>query len=204
MHQHYSMSSQHDIQLWDRLRKGEKSALQEIYSQEFEYLFNYGRKVFQKTELVEDSIHDLFVELWQRHQSLGQTDSIRKYLATSLRRKIVAQLKKDSKTQATETFDQIPFDVELSIEDIIAAKELSEEQTAKLKAAFDKLTTKQKEILYLRFYQGLDYEQIAEVLDMKYQSLRNAVSRAIKNLRGDMLLILLFLSQDAPTFYECI
>lgn len=196
------MTAQHDIELWNRLREGDKSALQEIYNQEFEYLFNYGRKVFQKIELVEDAIHDLFVELWQRHQSLGPTDSIRKYLATSLRRKVIAQLKKDSKSQATESFDQITFDVELSIEDIIAAKELNEEQSARLKSAFDKLSTKQKEILYLRFYQGMDYEQIAEVLGMKYQSLRNAVSRAIKNLRGDMLLILLFLSRDAQLAYE--
>ena len=115
---------------------------------------------------------------------------------------MIAQLKKDSKSQATESFDQITFDVELSIEDIIAAKELNEEQSARLKSAFDKLSTKQKEILYLRFYQGMDYEQIAEVLGMKYQSLRNAVSRAIKNLRGDMLLILLFLSRDAQLAYE--
>lgn len=185
-----------DIILWDQLREGKKIALQAIYEQEFEYLFNYGRKVFSKTELVEDAIHDLFVELWQRHASLGPNNSIRKYLTVSLRRKIIATLKKESKTESTETFDQIPFDTELSIEEILISKELNEEQALRLKAAFEKLTDKQKEILYLRFYQGLDYEQIAEVLDMKYQSLRNAVSRAIKNLRGDFILVLIALSQQ--------
>jgi len=182
-----------DILLWDQLRAGQKSALQSIYEQEFDYLFNYGRKVFSKTELVEDAIHDLFVELWQRHSNLGPNDSIRKYLTVSLRRKIIATLKKESKTEVTETFDQIPFEAELSIEEILISQELSEEQALRLKAAFEKLTPKQKEILYLRFYQGLDYEQIAEILDMKYQSLRNAVSRAIKNLRGDFILVLIAL-----------
>ena len=182
--------------LWEQLRKGQKSALQAIYEQEFEYLFNYGRKVFAQIELVEDSIHDLFVEIWQRHESLGPTDSIRKYLTASLRRKIIAALKKSKKIENTETFDQITFDVELSIEELMASEEMSKEQSAKLKSAFEKLTTKQKEILYLRFYQGLDYDQIAEILDMKYQSLRNAVSRAIKNLRGEMLLLMLFFSQQ--------
>ena len=74
------------------------------------------------------------------------------------------------------------------------AQEMSEEQSIRLKSAWGKLTDKQKEILYLRFYQGLEYEQIAEVLDIKYQSLRNAVSRAIKSLRGDMLLLIIFMS----------
>lgn len=85
---------------------------------------------------------------------------------------------------------------------MIIAQELNQEQAAQLKRAFDKLTAKQKEILYLRFYQGLDYEQIAEVLDMKYQSLRNAVSRAIKNLRGDMVIILLALSHHAALTHD--
>lgn len=183
-----------DEELWNKLREGQKTALSAIYNQEFQYLFNYGRKIFQRSELVEDCIHDLFVEIWNRHSSLGKTDSIRRYLSTSLRRKIVSVLKKESKSQSTDSFDQIPFDVELAIDEIIVAQEISEEQSLKLKAAFDKLTAKQKEILYLRFYQGLDYEQIAEVLDMQYQSLRNAVSRAIKHLRSDMIIIILALS----------
>ncbi len=196
------MSTNSDIFLWDKLRSGDKNALKVIYDNEFRYLFNYGRKIFQKTELVEDSIHDLFVEIWQKHNSLGPTDSIRRYLSTSLRRKIVSELKKQNKSQSVESFDGIPFDVELAVDEMIIAQELGEEQALKLKNAFEKLTSKQKEILYLRFYQGLDYEQIAEVLDMKYQSLRNAVSRAIKNLRGDMLLIMISLSTQAALQYS--
>ncbi len=188
------MTHNKDAQLWDELRAGKKSALKVIYDQEFQYLYNYGRKIFQRSELVEDCIHDLFVEIWQRHDTLGGTDSIRRYLATSLRRKIITVIKKDSKSQSVDSFDAIPFDVELAIDEVIIAQELSDEQAEQLKRAFEKLTPKQKEILYLKFYQGLDYEQIAEVLSMKYQSLRNAVSRAIKNLRGDMIIVLLALN----------
>lgn len=188
------MSSIQDEELWNALRDGQKTALSDIYNQEFQYLYNYGNKIFRRSDLVEDCIHDLFVELWKRHSSLGPTDSIRRYLATALRRKVVSVLKKESRSQSTDSFDQIPFDVELAIDEIIISQEISEEQSLKLKEAFDKLTAKQKEILYLRFYQGLDYDQIAEVLDMKYQSLRNAVSRAIKNLRGDMVSIIIALA----------
>ncbi len=188
------MSYLDDSRLWDELRGGSKEALRLIYNQEVDYLYNYGRKVFRHTDLVEDSIHDLFVELWQRHKKLGPTDSIRKYLAVSLRRKVVATLKKESKTESIDSFDTIKVDVELAIDEIMIAQEMSEEQSIRLKSAWGKLTDKQKEILYLRFYQGLEYEQIAEVLDIKYQSLRNAVSRAIKSLRGDMLLLIIFMS----------
>ncbi len=196
------MPSLKDEELWDQLRNGMKSALQIIYNQEFEYLYNYGRKIFSRSALVEDCIHDLFVEIWQRHSKLGPTDSIRRYLSAALRRKVVAVLKKESKSQSTDSFDQVPFEVELAIDEILVAQELSDEQSQKLKRAFEKLTSKQKEILYLRFYQGLDYEQIAELLDMKYQSLRNAVSRAIKHLRGDMLIVIIALSQHTMSTYD--
>ncbi len=185
--------SQSSNYLWDQLRQGHKSALKEIYESESGYLFNYGRKIFQDTVIVEDAIQDLFIEIWQKHSSLGPTDSIRRYLAASLRRKIIAKLKKNSKTESVDSFDQLSFNPELAIESMIIAKEMSEEKAAKLKQAFEKLSDRQREILFLKFYQGLDYEQISEVLDIQYQSLRNMVSRGIKKLRAEMLIWILLM-----------
>ena len=185
------MTHTSDAALWDRLRDGDKSALQQIYDREYPYLFNYGKKVFSDEHIVLDCIHDLFVDIWQRRERLGSTDSIRKYLAASLRRNVVHQLKKTQRIKTSEGIDEIHFDLHLAIEEIIIREEMQEERAMKLKASFDQLTPKQKEILYLRFYQGLEYEQIAEVLGLQYQSLRNAVSRAIKSLRSDLVLLIL-------------
>ncbi len=176
-----------DVELWDELREGSRKALRKIYDSHFHYLYNYGRKIFQDTGLVEDSIQDLFVEIWQRHDRLGKTDSIRRYLAASLRRKIVATLKKMQKTQQVEGFEQIGFAAELAIEDILIAREMTEEQALRLKRAFDALSGRQKEVLYLRFYEGLEYEQIAEIVGIRYQSLRNLISGGIKRLRSELM-----------------
>ncbi len=177
-----------DGQLWNALRGGDKAALKQIYDAESIYLYNYGKKIFQDITRVEDAIHDLFVDIWQRHKTLGDTDNIRWYLAASLRRRIVSDLKKTTKTQSVESFEQIQFEPELAIESILINQEISDEKSHKLKKAFATLSDRQKELLYLRFYQGLDYEQIGEMLDIQYQSLRNMVSRAIKKLRTEMLL----------------
>ena len=185
--------NQNSNNLWDHLRQGDKSALREIYESESGYLFNYGRKIFQDTVIVEDAIQDLFIEIWQKHKSLGPTDSIRRYLAASLRRKIITTLKKNAKTESVESFDKVSFNPELAIESLIIAKEISEENAIKLKYAFGKLSDRQREILFLRFYQGLDYEQISQVLDIQYQSLRNMVSRGIKKLRAEMLIWIIFM-----------
>lgn len=172
-----------DIQLWEDLRSGNKDSLKLIYENEIHYLYNYGRKITGDYNLVEDCIHDLFVEIWQKHKSLGPTDSIRKYLAASLRRKIIYEAKKLQKSQPTDSFESFSFEAEISIDQLLINKELTEEQAQRLKNAFEQLTGRQKEILYLRFYEGLDYDQISEVVGIQYQSLRNIISSGIRNLR---------------------
>ena len=184
------MTRTNDIQLWDRMREGDRSAFQSIYLSEVQYLFNYGRKVFQDDIRTEDSIHDLFVELWERRDRLGATDNIRKYLAVSMRRKMIANLKIEKKTSADLEYEDVPFESELSIEQMIISQELSTEQSNKLKTAYEDLSHRQREILYMRYYQDIPYEQIAEIVGIKYQSLRNVVSAAIKGLRLAMASLL--------------
>ena len=112
-------------------------------------------------------------------------------MATSLRRKIIAQLKIKQKVQNTEDFGNMDFEAELAIEDLLINQELTEERSIKLKAAFENLSGRQKEVLYLRFYKGLDYEQISEVVGIRYQSLRNLISGGLKKLRAELIIFIL-------------
>jgi RNA polymerase sigma factor (sigma-70 family) len=180
-----------DQHIWDRLRSGDKAALKEIYDSESGYLYNYGRKIFQDITLVEDGIHDLFVDIWNKRATLGPTDSIRRYLATSLRRRVIADMKKQSKSESVESFDQINCNPELAIDQIIIDGEISEEKAQRLKTAFGTLSSRQKEIIYMRFYQNLEYEQIAEITGINYQSLRNTISISMKKLRAEFVLLIL-------------
>ena len=79
------------------------------------------------------------------------------------------------------------YDPVLSGEDIIIGKEISTERSNHLKKAIQQLTNRQKEIIYLRFYSGLSYEEISEVTALKYQSIRNLFSNALKELRKVLL-----------------
>ena len=104
-------------------------------------------------------------------------------------RKVISGLKKQSKSQSVESFDQIDCNPELAIEELIISQEITEEKAAKLKKAFEALSSRQREIIYLKFYQGLDYEQIAEITGINYQSLRNTISIGIKKMRESFQLV---------------
>lgn len=170
-----------DKLLWNRLRAGKQEALEEIYRAHFPYLFNYGRKIIADENTVEDSIQDLFVELWHKREGLGATDAIRPYLTVALRRKLVRAQNKQRKTDLV-ALDDTNFEAELAIDTLLINQEMDEEQRQKLATGLNELSNRQREILYLKYYAEMDYEAISTTLNMNYQSARNLVSRALKQL----------------------
>lgn len=172
-----------DVEAWDALRGGDRSALQQIYRSEIQYLYHYGCKLIQDKARTQDAIHDLFVELWDRRERLGSTDHIRKYLTVALRRKLTQVVKRDRRIEGDMEKEEVCFDPELSVESIMINKECIDEQSEKLKKAYKSLTNRQREVLYMKYYQGMEYEQIAEIVGIRYQSLRNVVSSAIQGLK---------------------
>lgn len=167
--------------LWNELKKGDKSALEKIYRTFFKELFNYGKRFSSDTSLVEDSIQDLFIDIWNKKENLADLTQIKPYLFVSLRRKIISEVKKKRVDTGIELEDN-HFEASLSFEDILISKEGSTQQKKELEIAFQKLTNRQKEILYLKFYNQFDYTVISEIMDMNYQSARNLVSRALAKL----------------------
>ncbi|MEZ5039363.1 MAG: sigma-70 family RNA polymerase sigma factor [Saprospiraceae bacterium] len=180
-----------DLLLWKQLKSGDKKALERIYLQEINFLLAYGKKLSKDEHLAADCVQDLFVELWRNRAGLGNTDSIRRYLLVSLRRKIIRNLQKSQKVQANTTPEDAHFAAELAIDTQLIAAEISAEQAIQLKKAFAELSNRQQEAIYLKYYTGMDYKEIAEVMDINYQSVRNLIFNALNVLRN-LLGLLIF------------
>ncbi|MEM8907357.1 MAG: sigma-70 family RNA polymerase sigma factor, partial [Bacteroidota bacterium] len=185
----FTFLTMNDLALWRQLKEGDRSALEKIYRAQAVPLLSYGKKWSKNKQLVEDAIQDLFVELWKNRKTLGDTDSIRRYLLTALRRKIIRMLQKHSKYAQSTPVEDLPFMATLSIDDKIIASELATEQGQKLQMALDQLTKRQKEIIYLRYYQEMDYQAIGEIMELNYQSVRNLTSGALRALRKNWPLV---------------
>jgi len=72
---------------------------------------------------------------------------------------------------------------EFSAEYLIIENEQNEESRKKVVNALNQLPEKQKEAIYLRFNEALDYPEIAIILGISIESVRKQVCRAIKNVR---------------------
>lgn len=179
----YLCAMEEDIQLWDRLRQGQKSALEQIYRREVNALFRYGRSIAQDEALVEDVIQDLFIQLWKRHAGLGPTDNIHRYLLVALRRALIRQLQRgQGRTLAWEEGQSSGEEAEAADAALMAEAEQAE-QRQQIEQLFAQLSNREREVLHLRYIEEMEYKDIAELLGINYQSVRNLASAGLARMR---------------------
>jgi RNA polymerase sigma factor (sigma-70 family) len=181
--------SKSDEQLWLSLRAGDSKAFTALYSRYFQVLFSYGRRISDQGEdVVGDAIQDLFIDLWRTRNALGQAENVRFYLFRSLRRKIHRIAKKDLQQDARLddlTDDLIP--VEASVETHFTNNEDFSIQSKRLVSWLNLLPPRQNEALILHYFHNMTYQQIAAILDIKEQTARNLVQKALALIRREAI-----------------
>jgi RNA polymerase sigma factor (sigma-70 family) len=173
-------------QLWTDFLRGDRKSFEMIYRTHIKGLLNYGYKVTFDRKLIEDSIQDLFYELWQSRERLSATTSIKFYLFRALRYKI-GRNGKDRKLDFTDHLNGSEiFGEDSSHENHLIELENHELQELHLKDIVSKLPQRQQEAVNLRYYHNFSNEEIAEIMDVNYQSACKFIYTALKNLRVNL------------------
>lgn len=176
-----------DVYIWEKFRVGNPSAFEIIYERNINVLANYGKRICSDEEMVKDSIHDMFVDLWKNRKNLGDAHSIKYYLLKAYRRKLIKKIVAAKKMNSLEdSFGTYSGGFELSHEISIIGAEIEEEKLAQLDKLLNELAPRPKEALFLRFYGGLNYSEISEIMGVNQQSAYNMVFRALEVLRERM------------------
>lgn len=156
-----------------------------LFHRFYKDLYHYAIKFCSNKHVVEDQIQNLFLKIWTRRENLGDVKAIKTYLWTALRRDLITTLKNNTKRQNRLRGEYADM-FTLSVEEIIIKKEQEKLQKAELKLVINTLTPRQKEILYLRFYEGMSYKEIEDIMSVNYQVARNYISQSLKSLRKEL------------------
>lgn len=172
-----------DQEIWSKFKNGDRAAFGNIYNKYAAGLLSYGKRFTSDEGIIEDCVHDLFVYLWKKKDTVADTDSISRYLMGAFRNNIIASIKKISKTSLSEEPVEENFDIKLSQESKLIKEESIEENKKLVHAAMDNLSKRQKEAIYLKFFKKMGNSEICEIMEINNQSLRNLVSTAIKRMQ---------------------
>ena len=166
---------------------GDKEAFAFFYNLHVDALYYYGKKLCFNDELVKDAIQEIFLDLFlKRQNNKTNPENLRWYLFLALKRILIKKLKYDRK-MINEKKVKLNFEPEYSIEDLIIENEEEAELNMRVKEAIDKLSSGQKEALYLRYNESMEYTEVAKILQITVESARKQVYRAINSIRKELI-----------------
>jgi RNA polymerase sigma factor (sigma-70 family) len=174
-----------DALLWCRLIADDEEAFAVLFEKYLSPLVNYGKTLLPSHEKVKDCVQDVFVDIWLYRHSLNEEVIVKAYLFSSVRKRIARLYERDRIFRQTTSLEDIEFSLKFSIDHELIANEIMEAEVVQLNRLLNSLPPRQKETLYLRYHQGLSLEQIAEILDINHQSVKNLLHRAILHLRKE-------------------
>lgn len=179
-----SGSIDYETKLWADIRNDEKQALAKLFCKYYEYLYNYGYKIVPGEEFIKDCIQDLFLTIWKSRKTINSADSVKSYLFISMRRTIFRKLRKQKARKIrNKKYLDVSFEDLFNMEDLMIHLETQNEHKKKLIVAIDSLGKKQKEAIYLKFYEGFSSNEIAAIMGIKRQSVYNHISEGVQKLK---------------------
>ncbi|WP_235972896.1 RNA polymerase sigma factor [Flavobacterium undicola] len=187
-----------DNELWVEMKAGDEKAFSTLFKKYYSYLIQYGNTFSPFSEKIQDCVQDVFTDIWVYRNSVSDTVVVKAYLLSCVRKRIVRLQQRDKVFNKTKSVDAIDFLFDFSIEQQLISDELTAGKVAHLNKVLNVLPARQKEALYLRYHHGLNVDQVAEILNVNYQSANNLLHRALVNIRkewkGNMALLLMLLA----------
>lgn len=167
--------------IWNEIIQGNKRAFHRLFTEQYRSLMIFGLGIKMDKALVEDMIQELFLELWKKRASLPPVENLNAYLKQILKRKIFKSIQKSKKINGLSFFSN--KDHAHPYEALLIEQETNRQRQSQLRNAFKELTQRQKEIIQLRFFKGLSYEEIARQSGTQKRTIYNQVHSAILVLK---------------------
>jgi RNA polymerase sigma factor (sigma-70 family) len=174
---------------WARLLQGDPESLVVLYNTYYLGLVNYGLKMTGDRDLTNDCITQVLLKLWDKRTSLSPVSNPRSYLLSCLRNELYAELKSENTRLIRARAIQRFFgDAEPSYEESLIGEQVNKTLRDHLEKMFKKLTDREKELLRLKFFEDLDYAEIAVRCHITKRTAYNIIHSALKTLKAGLVI----------------
>lgn len=173
-----------DFLLWQQFVLGDRTAFDAIIKMHYERLYSFGLKFSKDKEFLKDMVHDTFVALWKNRQLLQIDKNPKFYLFTIFRNLIFKEIR------TLRNYEDVNLDI-LSVESVETFL-IQKEDEAKIHTLIQKIPIRHQEALHLRFFEEMNYEQIATLMQINKQSVSNLIYSGLKMLKKLWVLIIFF------------
>ena len=153
-----------------------------LYKFYYQDLYAYGVSLGFNTEDVKDAIQEVYLKLYFNERLCIDEKKIKFYLLRSVSHQLIDWERTKKDTSSIEE-EERSFKLSVSVEESFISDEEDLLLKKRVNRILDLLTDHQREIVYLHFIEEMPYEEIAVMLDMKIQTVRGQVFKAMEKLR---------------------
>lgn len=165
-----------DEELAIRLQRGDNRAFTLIYEQYKQGLYVFCYHLLGDGKSAEDVVHETFSKVLVESAKLQNPSSLKSWMFTIARNEAFSLIKQTKKFRPITNEDNI-FDEDSTL---IALEE--SEQTQLLEKLLNQLLPQYKEVLLLREFESMNYEEIALVTGTTISSVKSKLFKARKEL----------------------
>lgn len=172
-----------DQELWLAIRNGDEKAYATLFERYHRVLYNYGCKLTKDTDLIEDAVQDVFIDIWRLRNNLtAEITSVKFYLFRAVRRRIQGLV---GRLGATDELDLLSEKTLTDYNDdpALIARESADLLSKRIHTLITSLPPRQMEVLTLRYFDDFSVHEIAILMEINEKSVRNLLFKAISSLR---------------------
>ena len=172
-----------EIALWREMLAGNVASFEMLIDVTYELLFQYGNKFCHDREMIKDCIQDVFLEVWEKKDNLNHDIPPKAYLLASLRRRLHRMIQKNRMLFLDHLLPNEGFDIAFNTEHQFIQSEYDQQIASRMTHMLNGLPKRQKEAIYLKFFQDMERDEIAAIMDIHPQSVSNLLQSAFKFLK---------------------
>jgi len=132
-------------------------------------------------QLIEDALQETFISIWKYRQTSSVPAMVKQYVYKVFRNQLLLILRK---RPVTSYSGELPdFSVEISFDHKIIEGEDAVLLSNQVNIALSKLTSRQREIIYYRFYENLSFDEISGIMDMQTRATYKLLARALAAMK---------------------
>lgn len=173
--------SYNDEQLFLLLQAGSEEAFKAIFERYRKLLFLQAYSRLQNEEEAYDIVQDVFFWLWTKKSKLEIGNCLKPYLVRVVRNKVVDHIRKSTSAKNHRQYYTWSADTHTTYS-AIETKELGEQ----LSAAISSITPASRLAFEQLYLQDKSLREIASIMEINVQSVKNHIQRALKVLRKNL------------------
>jgi len=176
-----------DSKYLNLLKLGSERAFDYFYEKYSKRMFAFCMKWTKSRSASEDIVQDTFVKLWTSHEKIKTEYPIMILLFNIARNKLIDRYRKTVDSICFEEF--IQYSNEKYIDSNLPSGKIEyDELCEKINSFGKRLPRTQQQVFNYRIFQQKSNKEIAKLLSLSEQTIKNQFSLALKSLRKKLLL----------------